>query len=141
MLRHTATRAPRAPRNSTSIRSNSARSIARMSWSAFAATALSSASSRMIRSPCQSFSLTSDSVLVEDRHLAALSAGELIDGHAVHLEGPAARVHDDFVDFMGVAQGRQRRVGRGRFGNGRREQQAHPVAVVLPEDLELAVAR
>src|SRR5262245_33809424 len=112
MLRHTATRALSAPRNSTSIRSSSARSVSRVPWSAFCLAVARSASSRITRSPFSELPLTSDSVLVEDRHLAPLCARELVDARPLHLEIQAPRAHDHFVDFMGIAQDRSDRVSR-----------------------------
>jgi hypothetical protein len=56
--------------------------------------------------------LTSDSVLVEDRHLASLRACELIDVCPVHLEIHAPLAHDHLVDFMSVAQGGSDRLSR-----------------------------
>src|SRR5882762_3971277 len=133
MLRHTATRAPSAPRNSASIRSSSARSVSRVPWSTFSLAVARSASSLMTRSPFSKLPSATNSVLVEDRHLAPLRARELIDGRPLHLEFQAPWAHDDLVDFMGTAQGRSDRVSREPVRDGRRQEQAHPIAVALPQ--------
>src|SRR6202008_980211 len=109
--------------------------------SAFSLAVARSASSLMTRSPFSKLPLTTDSVLVEDRHLAPLGARELIDARPLHLEIQAPRAHDHLVDFMGVAEGRSDRVSRESGRGGRRQEQAHPIAVALPQDLELAVSR
>src|SRR6185295_16554861 len=135
MLRQTATRAPSAPRNSASIRSSSARSVSRVPWSALSLAVARYPSSFMTRSPLLELPLTADSVLVEDRHLAPLGARELIDTGPLHLEFQTPRAHDDFVDFVGAAQGRSDGVSRETVWGGWRYEQAHPVAVALPQDL------
>src|SRR6185312_4399946 len=101
MLRHTATRAPSASRNSASMRSRSARSVSRVPRSAFSRAVARFASSFMIRSPLLKLPSTTNSVLVEDRHLAPLGARELIDARPLHLELRAPWAHDHLVEFMG----------------------------------------